>query len=46
MDPPETNITTAEKPTISAAAIKKTDEKKKASQKTTSKTTAMNWVFI
>ena len=46
LDPPERNIITAEKPTISSAAFKNTDEKKKVSQNTTSNTTAMIWVFI
>ena len=42
LDPPETTNTPDEKPKHSAVAIKNTDEKKRAGQKTTSKTTAMN----
>ena len=42
LDPPETTNTPDENPKHSVAAIKNTDEKKRAGQKTTSKTTAMN----
>ena len=40
LDPSETITILAEKTKISAAAIKNTDEKKKASQKTTANTTS------